>query len=112
VSYASDLASAGLGTAWLKNEAGNFVLPTKEAVEAAAAELDARTPPDERLTIGLAPGTDTYPIVNYEYAIVSAKQANTTTAAAEFWQLLRATASIGAFYAADGCQRNAKSPCC
>jgi phosphate transport system substrate-binding protein len=82
VSYAKEIASAGLGTASLKNEAGNFVLPTKEAVEAAAAGLGARTPPDERLTIVLAPGADTYPIVNYEYAIVSAKQADAATAAA------------------------------
>jgi len=82
VSYSTDVSRAGLGTAWLRNESGNFVLPTKEAVEAAAAGLGARTPPDERLTIVLAPGADTYPIVNYEYAIVSAKQANATTAAA------------------------------
>jgi phosphate transport system substrate-binding protein len=82
VSYSKEIASAGLGTASLKNESGNFVLPTKEAVEAAAAGLGTRTPPDERLTIVLAPGRDTYPIVNYEYAIVSTKQADTATAAA------------------------------
>jgi phosphate transport system substrate-binding protein len=82
VSYSNEIASAGLGTARLKNESVNFVLPSKEAGEAAAAGLCARTPPDERLTIVLAPGADTYPIVNYEYAIVSARQANRMTAAA------------------------------
>jgi ABC-type phosphate transport system substrate-binding protein len=66
----------------LKNESGNFVLPTKEAVEAAAAGLGASTPPNKRLTIVLAPGAATYPIVNYEYAIVSAKQADKATATA------------------------------
>jgi phosphate transport system substrate-binding protein len=82
VSYAADIANAGLGTAWLKNESGNFLLPTKEAVQAAAADLGSRTPPDERLTIVLSPGAAAYPLVSYEYAIVSTKQADAATAAA------------------------------
>jgi phosphate transport system substrate-binding protein len=82
VSYAADIASARLGTAWLKNESGNFLLPTKEAVQAAAADLSSRTPPDERLTIVLSPGAEAYPLVSYEYAIVSTKQADAATAAA------------------------------
>jgi len=82
VSYAADIASAGIGTAWLKNEAGNFLLPTKEAVQAAAADLSSRTPTDERLTIVLSPGAAAYPLVSYEYAIVSTKQADAATAAA------------------------------
>ncbi len=82
VSYGADIATAGLGTASLKNESDNFVVPTKEAVEAAAAGLGTRTPPDERLSIVLAPGADAYPLVSYEYAIVSTKQADPATAAA------------------------------
>ena len=82
VSYAADIARAGLGTAWLKNEADNFLLPTKEAVQAAAADLSSRTPPDERLTIVLSPGAAAYPLVSYEYAIVSTRQADAATAAA------------------------------
>jgi phosphate transport system substrate-binding protein len=82
ISYAEDIASAGIGTAWLKNEAGNFLLPTKEAVQAAAADLSSRTPTDERLTIVLSPGAAAYPLVSYEYAIVSTKQADAATAAA------------------------------
>jgi phosphate transport system substrate-binding protein len=82
VSYAADIASVGIGTAWLKNEAGNFLLPTKEAVQAAAADLSSRTPSDERLTIVLSPGAAAYPLVSYEYAMVSTKQADAATAAA------------------------------
>jgi phosphate transport system substrate-binding protein len=82
VSYSADIANAGLGTAWLQNQAGNFLLPTKETVEAAAAGLGSRTPPDERLVIAFAPGENAYPLINYEYAIVSAKQADAETAAA------------------------------
>jgi phosphate transport system substrate-binding protein len=82
VSYSAEIAQAGLGTAWLKNQAGNFLLPTKESVQAAAAGLGSRTPPDERLCIAFAPGEDAYPLINYEYAIVSNKQADAATAAA------------------------------
>jgi len=82
VSYSKDIADAGLGTAWLKNQSGNFLLPTKEAVLAAAAGLGTRTPADERLTIVLAPGGDAYPLINYEYAIVSIKQSDSAVAAA------------------------------
>jgi phosphate transport system substrate-binding protein len=43
VSYSKEIADAGLGTALLKNQAGNFLLPTRETVEAAAAGLGSRT---------------------------------------------------------------------
>jgi phosphate transport system substrate-binding protein len=82
VSYSAEIAKFGLGTAWLKNQAGNYLLPTKESVEAAAAGLGSRTPPDERLFIAFAPGEDAYPLINYEYAIVSSRQADAATAAA------------------------------
>jgi phosphate transport system substrate-binding protein len=82
VSYSPEVTKAGLGTAWIKNQSGNFLLPTKEAVEAAAAGLGTRTPSDERLCIAFAPGEDAYPLINYEYAIVSAKQQDAATAAA------------------------------
>jgi phosphate transport system substrate-binding protein len=82
VSYAADISKAGIGTAWLKNESGNFLLPIKEAVQAAAADLSARTPSDERLSIVLSPGAAAYPLVSYEYAIVSIRQADAATATA------------------------------
>jgi phosphate transport system substrate-binding protein len=82
VSYSAQIASAGLGTAWIENQSGKFLLPTKESIEAAAAGLGSRTPPDERLCIAFAPGEDAYPLTNYEYAIVSTKQADPATAAA------------------------------
>ena len=49
---------------------------------AAAAALTPRTPPDERLTLVFAPGADSYPLINYEYAIVSTQQQNQQVAAA------------------------------
>jgi phosphate transport system substrate-binding protein len=82
VSYYADIAKAGLGTASLKSYSGQFLLPTPETIAAAAASLSPRTPPDERLTLTNAPGENCYPLINYEYAIVSTKQPNPATAEA------------------------------
>jgi phosphate transport system substrate-binding protein len=82
ISFRAAAAKAGLGTAQLKNQAGKFVLPTSETVNSGASMLDPRTPPDERLSLVFAPGDQSYPLVNYEYVIVSAHQADADTAAA------------------------------
>ncbi|MGA7356999.1 MAG: phosphate ABC transporter substrate-binding protein PstS [Candidatus Cybelea sp.] len=81
-SYFREIAAARLGTALLKNQAGSFVAANPTTVRLAGAELGSRTPPDERLSLVFAPGTHSYPLVNYEYAIVAAKQPNPATAAA------------------------------
>jgi phosphate transport system substrate-binding protein len=65
------VGKAGLGTVLLKNQSGKFVVPTARSISAAASVLDPRTLPDERLSLVYAPGDQSYPLVNYEYAIVS-----------------------------------------
>src|SRR3984885_4856583 len=75
-SFHADAEKAGLQTAMLENQDGKFLLPTPDTVTAAAASLTPRTPADERLTLVYAPGADSYPLINYEYAVVSAKQPN------------------------------------
>ncbi len=82
ISFYADIAKAGLGTAALKSYSGEFLLPTPETIRAAAASLTPRTPPDQRLTLVNAPGANAYPLVNYEYAIVSKNQPNPAMAAA------------------------------
>jgi phosphate transport system substrate-binding protein len=82
VSFREAIAKAGLGTSQLKNQSGKFVLPTAETVSKGASELDPRTPPDERLTLVFAPGEKSYPLVNYEYVVVSSRQDDPQTAAA------------------------------
>jgi len=82
ISFYADVAKASLGTAALKSYSGEFLLPTRETIEAAAAALSPRTPPDERLTLVNAPGVNAYPLVNYEYAIVSKNQPNPEVALA------------------------------
>jgi phosphate transport system substrate-binding protein len=82
ISLHAEIAKAQLGTALLKSYSGEFLLPTHATIAAAAASLSPRTPPDERLTLVNAPGANAYPLVNYEYAIVSTKQTNPATAEA------------------------------
>ena len=82
ISFTAEIAKAGLGTAKLKNQDGQFLLPSAETVSAAASMLDSRTPPDERLSLVFAPGPRSYPLINYEYVVVSTRQRDPSTAAA------------------------------
>jgi phosphate transport system substrate-binding protein len=82
ISFGNAIATAKLGTVRLKNQSGKFVLPTTATVTAGASELDPRTPPDERLSLVFAPGDSSYPLINYEYAIVSKRQGDQEKAAA------------------------------
>jgi phosphate transport system substrate-binding protein len=81
-SFEGEAAKAGLKMAMLENQEGKFLVPTKATITAAAASLTPRTPPDERLTLVFAPGADSYPLINYEYAIVSTEQLNAQVATA------------------------------
>jgi phosphate transport system substrate-binding protein len=81
-SFQDDAAKAGLIAAMLQNQDGAFLLPTPATITAAAAELTPRTPPDERLTLVFAPGSNSYPLINYEYAMVYQQQQNQQVAQA------------------------------
>jgi phosphate transport system substrate-binding protein len=80
-SYENAIHRDRLGIAQLKNRAGAFVLPTTAAAKAAAAQMVPKTPKDERISLIFAPGATSYPIINYEYAIVNAHQPPATAAA-------------------------------
>jgi phosphate transport system substrate-binding protein len=82
VSYANQVAKAGLGVAELKNALGAYVLPTNDTVGAAANSVVTNTPTDERISMIDSMGPNAYPIANYEYAIVNSKQPDAATAAA------------------------------
>jgi phosphate transport system substrate-binding protein len=82
ISFHEDIAKAGIGTAAVRSYDGEFLLPTPQAIEAAAAALWPRTPQDERLTLVNAPGANAYPLINYEYAVVAKKQPSPETASA------------------------------
>ncbi|HTW75041.1 MAG TPA: phosphate ABC transporter substrate-binding protein PstS [Steroidobacteraceae bacterium] len=74
ISFKKATDAAGLGEAALQNRAGEFVLPTAATVQAAVRATAARTPADERISLIFAPGAQSYPIINYEYAIVNSRQ--------------------------------------
>jgi phosphate transport system substrate-binding protein len=82
ISYAGQAAKAGLGAAMIQNQAGKFLLPTPQSIADAAAQLDPRTPAYERISLIFAPGDDSYPLINYEYAVVSKRQPDAATASA------------------------------
>jgi phosphate transport system substrate-binding protein len=80
VSFYKEVAKAHLGLAAIKNKAGKFLMPSAKTISAAADTLVGKTPADERISLVFAPGAMSYPIINYEYAIVNAKQRNDATA--------------------------------
>jgi phosphate transport system substrate-binding protein len=82
ISFKNATDSAGLGVAELKNRDGKFVLPDHTTVTAAINEMLAKTPADERVGLIFAPGAQSYPIINYEYALVKSRQPNADTAKA------------------------------
>ena len=95
ISYADQIAKAGLGTAMVKNQVGKFLQPNPQSIADAAAELDPRTPPYERITLVFAPGDNSYPLINYEYAVVSKSQPSVAMAHALRHFLLWAISETG-----------------
>jgi phosphate transport system substrate-binding protein len=95
ISFHEQIAKDSLGTAMLKNQSGKFLLPSADSISKGASQLDPRTPADERLTLVFAPGDDSYPLINYEYVVVSTKQTNPGTAEALRHFLLWAISADG-----------------
>ena len=82
ISFKNATDAASLGEAMLQNRDGKFVLPDATTVGAAVAEVASETPPDERISLIYAPGGRSYPIINYEYAIVKTAQPSAAVAKA------------------------------
>jgi phosphate transport system substrate-binding protein len=76
VSYLAQANTDNLGNAALKNLAGSFVQLTPANVLSAVNAQFANTPPSEKLSMIYGPGATSYPIVNYEYVLVSQSQPN------------------------------------
>jgi phosphate transport system substrate-binding protein len=75
VSYLSTVTKDGEGEVALGNSAGNYVLPTASAIQAGLASF-TNTPANETISLINGSGAGVYPIINYEYAIVSTSQAS------------------------------------
>jgi phosphate transport system substrate-binding protein len=70
----------GLGTAKLQNLAGNFVQETQANIQSAVNAQYTNTPASERYSLIYGPGATSYPIVNYEFALVQLHQGNAALA--------------------------------
>jgi phosphate transport system substrate-binding protein len=74
ISYLSQALADGLGEAQLENAAGQYLLPTGASIRAAAEAFAPATPSNETISMVDGPATGGYPIINYEYAIVSTRK--------------------------------------
>jgi phosphate transport system substrate-binding protein len=69
----------GEGEAALGNSAGHYEVPTASTIQAGLASF-TNTPANETMSLINGSGAGVYPIINYEYAIVSISQASPTLA--------------------------------
>ena len=80
ISYLTQILQGGMGYAALGNGKGQFVLPTTANIAAEAAGFIKKTPANGTISLIYGNINNGYPIVNYEYAIVSTHQSSSTTA--------------------------------
>ncbi|MDA8392896.1 MAG: phosphate ABC transporter substrate-binding protein PstS [Actinomycetota bacterium] len=101
ISFLAQTQGKGLGEAMLQNRAGKYLLPTATTIRTEAAGYASKTPPNEAISLVYGPASGGYPIINYEYAIVSTSQANSNTAAAMkaffYWAMDPAGGSSSSF---------------
>jgi phosphate transport system substrate-binding protein len=81
VSYLGQEQLVGIDEAKLRNASGGWVLPEQPWIQDEVAGFIAITPPNETIAMIADTTGAGYPIVNYEYAIVSEQQPNATQAA-------------------------------
>lgn len=82
ISFRTSSLETGLGYSFLENQAGNFLNATQANINAAAGQLSGQTPTNEAISLVFAPGANSYPIINYEYAMVLKTQSSATVALA------------------------------
>jgi len=80
ISYQTQALQAGLGYAQLQNTKGQYVLPNASSIAAEAAYYVKKTPANGTISLIYGAATGGYPIINYEYAIVSSDQPSSSTA--------------------------------
>jgi phosphate transport system substrate-binding protein len=80
ISYLTQTLQAGLGYAQLQNAKGQYEVPTPASIGAEAASFVSKTPANGTISLIYGPASGGYPIINYEYAIVSTHQSSSTSA--------------------------------
>ncbi len=98
VSYLTQVSQAGEGEAALGNSAGSYVLPTASAIQAGLASF-TNTPDNGTISLINGSAAQAYPVINYEYAIVSTAQPSAALAqdlrAFLSWAITSGTAQLG-----------------
>ena len=74
--------TAGLGEAMLQNKAGTYLTPTATTLAAAVTAGAASIPANLALSLIYQDGAQSYPIVNFEYAVVNTTQSSSDAALA------------------------------
>jgi phosphate transport system substrate-binding protein len=80
IAYVNQATQKGLGQAQLANAAGKYLLPDAQSINAGVAAFASQTPPNQAISLVNGPAPDGFPIINYQYAIVQAKQKDAATA--------------------------------
>ena len=78
ISYQTQVLQAGLGYAALGNAKGQYVLPTQRPSLPKRPASSKKTPANGTISLIYGPISGGYPIVNYEYAIVSNDQSSSS----------------------------------
>jgi phosphate transport system substrate-binding protein len=102
IGYVEQAYSQGLllPFAAIRNQAGNYVIPSAQTVTADAAQKPAITPTD--FSIVNQPGATSYPISGYSWALIYAHQPNQATGQALVAMLDWLTSNGQAYAAANG----------
>ncbi len=97
LSYLSKVTAAGEGEAEVGNSSGNYLLPSASTIDAALSSFPS-TPANEAISLINGSGAQAYPIINYEYAVVSTSQSSTTLAqdiqAFLYWAVTSGTSEL------------------
>jgi phosphate transport system substrate-binding protein len=80
ISYLTQVLQAGLGYAAIGNGKGQYLVPSQSTIAAEAAGFTRKTPANGTISLIYGNINNGYPIVNYEYAIVSNDQTSNSTA--------------------------------
>ena len=102
IAYLNQASADGLGYAQLQNATGNkWELPTAASMNAAVQSFVSQTPANETISMINGPASDGYPIVNYEYAVVSSRQPDAAKArdikAFLHWAITQGKSRLSAF---------------
>jgi phosphate transport system substrate-binding protein len=80
ISYLTQVLQAGLAYGQLQNAKGQYEVPTAASIAAEASYFVKKTPANGTISLIYGAANNGYPIINYEYAIVSTHQSSSSTA--------------------------------